>query len=78
MSNINNSFTTSIVIPNWNGEDVISSCLESVLEQSVKPKEIIVVDNGSTDGSIEIIKKQFPEVKLISLEKNIGFAGGVK
>lgn len=69
--------TVSFVIPNWNGSGVITDCLTSIKKQSVKPHEIIVVDNGSTDDSAKIIKSKFPNVKLIQLEKNIGFAGGV-
>lgn len=72
-----NKKIVSVVIPNWNGSDVITECIDSIKNQNLKPLEVIVVDNGSTDGSVEIIKKQFPEVKLISLEKNIGFAGAV-
>lgn len=64
------------VIPNWNGKDLISDCLNSLQAQS-EPVHIIVVDNGSVDGSVELIDKQFPEVELIKLDKNHGFAGGV-
>lgn len=71
-----NSTSVSIVIPNWNGQEVISACLKSLQNQTVKA-HLIVVDNGSTDGSVEIISKQFPEVEVVKLAKNIGFAGGV-
>lgn len=67
----------SIVIPNWNGADVIADCLKSIERQSVSPLEVIVVENGSIDNSAELIKEKFPKVRLIQLEKNIGFAGGV-
>lgn len=66
----------TVVIPNWNGADYISRCIDSLLAQTTKHK-IILVDNGSVDNSIEIIKNQYSEVKLIKLEKNHGFAGGV-
>lgn len=68
--------STAVVIPNWNGLDFIGPCLESVLAQSVSPL-VIVVDNGSIDGSIEFIEKEFPRVALIKLDKNYGFTGGV-
>ena len=67
----------SVIIPNWNGLDVIEKCINSVLNSSLAPLEIIVVDNGSKDDSAELIKSKFPEIKLIELKKNIGFAGGV-
>ena len=66
-----------VVIPNWNGKDFISECLDSLTIQTYKDFEIIVVDNGSTDGSKELIKQKYPEVSLIELDKNYGFAGGV-
>ena len=65
-----------IVIPNWNGLEVIEACLDSLLEQS-HASHIIVVDNGSTDGSRELIEKKYPQVEVIALPKNRGFAGGV-
>lgn len=67
---------TFVVIPNWNGLDFIADCLKSLLKQTVDLK-IIVVDNGSIDGSTEVIEKNFKQVELIKLPKNIGFAGGV-
>lgn len=65
----------SIIILNWNGVKCITECLESVVATSYKYTEIIVVDNGSTDGSPEIVKK-YATVLLAALEKNIGFAAG--
>lgn len=67
---------TSVVIPNWNGQTWIGECLDSLLLQSIKT-QIIVVDNGSIDKSVEIIKKNYPAVILIELPVNTGFAGGV-
>jgi GT2 family glycosyltransferase len=62
----------NVIIPNWNGKDWITPCLDSLQKQSIKVN-ITVVDNGSTDGSKELIQKKFPEVKLIELDKNYGF-----
>ncbi len=66
----------AIVIPNWNGEDFIADCLESLEKQSLKT-EIVVVDNGSHDNSTSIIKNKFPGVTLLKFSNNAGFAGGV-
>lgn len=66
----------AIVIPNWNGADMIAECLQSLQKQS-QTAEIIVVDNGSVDNSVAIIKEQFPKVTLIELPINTGFDGGV-
>lgn len=71
-----NSYKLATVIPNWNGLDTIGKSLDSLRLQSVK-SVTIVVDNGSIDGSLEYIQKEFPEVILIKHEKNLGFAGGV-
>lgn len=65
----------SVVVVNWNGEQFLERCLVALLAQTVKPHEIIMVDNGSTDGSIDIVRR-FPEVRLIALERNAGFAHG--
>lgn len=69
--------TVSVVVLNWNGAEVTPACLRSLAKQTVKPSEIIVIDNGSTDGSADIIEKEFTNVKLIREPKNLGFAGGV-
>ncbi|MGZ6004857.1 MAG: glycosyltransferase family 2 protein [Candidatus Saccharimonadales bacterium] len=66
----------AIVIPNWNGVDSISDCLNSLLSQS-QAASLIVVDNGSVDGSVELIKTKFPDVILLEQTKNLGFAAGV-
>lgn len=65
-----------VVIPNWNGADIIGACLDSLQSQSYR-HQIVVVDNGSDDESVAIIETQYPSVYLIKLPKNIGFAGGV-
>ena len=65
-----------LVVVNWNGKDFIEECLDSIQKQT-HPVEIIVVDNGSTDGSKELIEKKYPKIHLISKDNNHGFAGGV-
>jgi GT2 family glycosyltransferase len=68
----------SIVIPNWNGRDLLEKYLPSVLAAlGGRPgNEVIVVDNGSTDGSAAFLTERFPEVKLVALDRNLGFGGG--
>lgn len=67
----------SIVIPNWNGKTLLRECLYSLKKQSYARFKIIVVDNGSTDGSLDFLKFYHPEVKVIRLEKNLGFSRAV-
>lgn len=65
----------TVVIVNWNGEQFIERCLVALLEQTVKPYEIIVVDNASTDSSFDIVR-HFPSVRLLAQDWNTGFARG--
>lgn len=62
----------SVVIPVYNRQHQIEPCLESVLQQTAKPKEIIVVDDGSTDGTLRILDNYRDEVTIISLGRNMG------
>lgn len=69
----------SLVLISYNRKDDVKKGLESILEQTRKPDEIIVVDNNSTDGTIEMVRKKFPKVRLIILPENKGlcFAANV-
>ncbi len=68
----------TIIIPNYNGEEVLKSNLPKVIDASYnKVFEIIIVDDASTDKSVEIIKQQFPQIKLIEKLKNEGFSSTV-
>ena len=69
----------TVIIPNYNGIKFIEECLESLLAQDMPPSEyhIIVVDNGSTDGSRQLIEDAFPQVALIALPANTGFCHAV-
>jgi GT2 family glycosyltransferase len=73
-----NVAAASIVIPNWNGRDLLEKYLPSVLAAVADnpAHEVIVVDNGSTDGSAEFVATQFPQVRLLALKENLGFGGG--
>lgn len=64
----------AIIIPNWNGKKVLRKCLNSLRIQTFKDFRIYVVDNGSSDGSNPMIIKNYPEIKLIKLKENTGFA----
>lgn len=66
----------SIVILNYNGFEHLKTCLDSVLKTNYPNFEIIVVDNGSTDGSVDFVKNNYPMVKLLRLPKNFYTAGG--
>lgn len=65
----------AIVILNWNGKNWLEKFLPTVLQYS-KDAEIYVIDNASTDDSVEFLKKHFPEVKIVINKENYGFAGG--
>ena len=64
----------SIVIVNWNTRDILFDCLQSIENQTTRPHEIIVVDNASSDGSADMVRQNFPKVKLIANSGNRGFA----
>ncbi len=68
----------SVVIPNWNGRDLLEKYLPSVVTAMAgnPANEVIVVDNGSEDGSAEFVRERFPGVKVLALERNLGFGGG--
>jgi len=66
----------SIIIPHWNGIDVIAECLKSLQKTTYPNLEIIVVDNNSTDDSVNHIRKNFPKVILYENGLNEGYAGG--
>lgn len=68
----------SVIILNWNNKDVIFDCMDSVLRKTHQNREIILVDNGSRDGSLEIIKEKYAgTIRIIENRKNLGFAEGV-
>lgn len=65
---------TSVVIANHNGQDLLPDCLVSLGQQTLQPGEIVVVDNGSVDGSMGLLERDFPHVHVIRLPENVGFA----
>ncbi len=63
----------SVITLNWNGTKVLSECLEGLHSQTYQSFSTIVVDNGSTDGSVDFVRRNYPEVNLVALDKNAGF-----
>src|SRR5712692_4706727 len=74
-----NTETATLIILNWNGKDLLSEGLPSVLRavaRDGRPHEVLVLDNGSTDGSVEFVKEHFPHVRVLALPENLGFGEG--
>ncbi|SHJ17587.1 glycosyltransferase family 2 protein [Parasporobacterium paucivorans] len=67
----------TVIIPNYNGLKFLKPCMESLVKQNYPDYEILIMDNASTDGSIEYIREKFPRVNLVCLDKNYGFTGAV-
>ena len=68
--------TVSVIIVNWNGLKFLPECLGALKAQVYSPFRVILVDNGSSDGSVEYVRNHFPEITIICLSKNTGFTGG--
>src|SRR6266480_1839166 len=70
--------TVSVIIVNYNGASDTAACLEACrsVDWPQDQLELVVVDNASRDGSAELLRDRFPEVRLITSKKNLGFAGG--
>ncbi|MCP3676917.1 MAG: glycosyltransferase family 2 protein, partial [Deltaproteobacteria bacterium] len=72
----------TVVIPNWNGKHFLKTCLDSLKNQTYTNHTIIVVDNGSTDGSVEFLDEFYPHVEVVRFPENRGFSaavnGGIK
>lgn len=69
-----NEIRSTIIIPNYNGMKYIENCLTALAGE---PARVIVVDNGSTDGSREVVQEKFPSVRLLALDKNYGFCAAI-
>ncbi len=66
----------TVFVLNWNRRDDLLEALKSVRKQTYQPIEMLVVDNGSTDGSAEAVEREFPEARVVRLDKNYGCPGG--
>ncbi len=67
----------SVIIPNYNGEELLKDCLNSLNNQSFEEFEIILVDNNSIDNSLGFVSENYPQVKVIKLPRNFGFAKAI-
>lgn len=67
----------SIVIPNYNGIKYVETCFDALKKQTMKDVEIWMIDNGSTDGSRELVQEKYPEVQVVEMGENTGFCGAV-
>jgi GT2 family glycosyltransferase len=67
---------TAVVIVNWNGRRWLDACLSAVFSQTEVPELVVVVDNGSSDGSVEHLRDRWPAVRVVALERNLGVAAG--
>ena len=66
----------SVIVVNYNGEHLLPDCLNSIHNQDYRNVETIVVDNASSDGSRDLIRSKFPNVKLLEMPNNLGYARG--
>jgi len=66
----------SVIVLSWNGMEYLGDCLSALLSQDYPDFEVIVVDNGSSDGSADLVTARFPQARLIRNGRNLGFAGG--
>ncbi len=67
----------TVIIPNWNGRHLLPACLTALEQQKLTDLEIVVVDNGSTDGSVDWMRATHPKVRLLTNQENLGFAAAV-
>jgi GT2 family glycosyltransferase len=66
----------TVVIVNWNGAHLLAPCLDAVAKQDVDDVETVVADNASTDGSVDMLRRDYPWVRVVETGGNLGFAGG--
>ena len=71
------SDVVSVVVLTFNSGEYVEDAVESILSQPYQPIELLVVDNASTDGSVDVILDRYPEVRLIRNDRNLGFAEGM-
>ena len=66
----------TVVVLNWNRKEDTCECLDSLFESAYPSYNIVVVDNGSTDGSVDLLRRRYASAALLALETNVGFAAG--
>jgi GT2 family glycosyltransferase len=67
----------TVVIPNWNGASLLPTCLDALRRQSIRDFETVLADNASGDDSLPLVRERYPEVSVVALARNFGFAGAV-
>jgi len=72
-----NRTKVSVIVVNYNGMSYLETCLRSVLGQSFSDFEAILVDNKSSDGSLECVRRTFPDLLIVANENNLGYTGGI-
>jgi len=72
-----NNPVVSIVIPNFNGKQLLKTCLKSITSQLFADYQVIIVDNGSTDGSVDFLKTHHPDIIIVAFQSNRGFSVAV-
>ncbi|MFP4323764.1 MAG: glycosyltransferase family 2 protein [Anaerolineales bacterium] len=65
----------SVVIPHWNAKALLPVCLDALARQTYPDVQVIVVDNGSSDGSVSFVREHYPSVQIVALGENRGFTG---
>jgi GT2 family glycosyltransferase len=68
---------TTIIVPNWNGRQLLDACLAALGAQTWRDFKIVIVDNGSTDGTVTWVQERYPDVQVIANGRNLGFATAV-
>jgi GT2 family glycosyltransferase len=67
----------AIIVLSWNGADELPACLDAVLSQEGAEAQLVVVDNGSTDGSAALVRERYPRAQLVENGRNLGFSAGM-
>jgi GT2 family glycosyltransferase len=67
----------TVIVPNWNGRELLEVLMPSLASQEFDDAGVLVVDNGSTDGSVDYLRERWPEVDVVALPENVGFAPAV-
>src|SRR5438105_4534823 len=70
------SARVAVIILNWNNHRMTSECIHSLLAMDAANFEIVVIDNGSSDGSPDMLRQEFPQITLLPQATNLGFAAG--
>jgi GT2 family glycosyltransferase len=71
-----NTLPVSVVVLTWNGRRWLDRCLTSILQLDPAPHEVVLVDNASTDDSVSYVREAFPSVRVLQLQRNLGYSGG--